>query len=89
MVDFSKLVAHTQGQDGKKDLLIDHLLDVAVMARSFAEKFNCRALAFWLGLLHDLGKINPLFQSYLKAMEENRMISQRIQKKSLSFQGFY
>ena len=72
MVDFSKLIAHTQGQDGKEDHLIDHLRDVAVMARSFAEKFNCGALAFWLGLLHDLGKINPLFQSYLKAMEENR-----------------
>ncbi|NVM20714.1 MAG: CRISPR-associated helicase Cas3' [Desulfobacterales bacterium] len=72
MVDFSKLIAHTQGQDGKEDHLIDHLRDVAVMARSFAEKFNCGALAFWLGLLHDLGKINPLFQSYLKSMEENR-----------------
>jgi len=72
MVDFSKLVAHTKGQDGKEDFLIDHLQDVAVMARSFAEMFNCGALAFWLGLLHDLGKTNPLFQSYLKAMEENR-----------------
>ena len=80
MVDFSKLVAHTQGQDGKEDFLIDYLKDVAVMARSFAEKFDCGALAFWLGFLHDLGKINPLFQSYLKAMEENRMISQRIQE---------
>ena len=72
MVDFSKLIAHTKGQDGKEDLLIDHLKDVAVMARSFAEKLDCGALAFWLGLLHDLGKINPLFQSYIKAMEENR-----------------
>jgi CRISPR-associated endonuclease/helicase Cas3 len=72
MVDFSKLIAHTKGKDGKKDLLIDHLSRVAVMARSFAEKFDCGALAFWLGLLHDLGKINPVFQSYIKAMEENR-----------------
>lgn len=62
MFDFSKLIAHTRGQDGKEDLLIDHLRDVAVMARSFADKFDCGALAFWLGLLHDLGKINPLFQ---------------------------
>ena len=80
MVDFSKLIAHTQGQDGKEDLLIDHLRDVAVMARCFAKEFNSGALAFWLGFLHDLGKINPLFQSYLKAMEENRIISQRIQE---------
>jgi len=72
MVDFSKLIAHTKGQDGKEDLLIDHLKDVAEMARCFADKFNSGALAYSLGLLHDLGKINPFFQSYLKAMEENR-----------------
>jgi CRISPR-associated endonuclease/helicase Cas3 len=72
MVDFSKLIAHTKGQNGKDDFLIDHLKDVAVMARSSAEKFGCGAIAHCLGLLHDLGKINPLFQSYLKAMEENR-----------------
>ncbi len=72
MFDFSKFIAHTKGQDGKEDLLIDHLRNVAVMARTFADKFNSGTLAFWLGLLHDLGKINPLFQSYLEAMEENR-----------------
>jgi len=66
MTDFSKLLAHTKG-----DLLIDHLKDVAEIARCFAKKFDCGILAYWLGLLHDLGKINPLFQSYLKAMEEN------------------
>jgi CRISPR-associated endonuclease/helicase Cas3 len=71
MVDFSKLIAHTKAQNGKEDLLIDHLKNVAVMARSFAEKFDCGALAYSLGLLHDIGKINPLFQSYLKAMEGN------------------
>ena len=81
MVYFSKLIAHTKGQDREEDLLIDHLSRVAVMARSFAEKFDCGALAFWLGLLHDLEKINPCFQSYIKAMEENRMISQRIQER--------
>jgi CRISPR-associated endonuclease/helicase Cas3 len=72
MVDFSKLIAHTKGHGGKYDPLIDHLRDVAEMARSFAEKFNNGALAFWLGIFHDFGKINPFFQSYLKAMEENR-----------------
>lgn len=77
MFDFTKFNAHTKGADGKEDPLIDHLIDVATMARFFAEKFNSGALAFWLGLLHDLGKINPLFQSYLKAMEENRSHSKQ------------
>jgi CRISPR-associated endonuclease/helicase Cas3 len=72
MVDFKKLIAHTKSEDGKEDLLIDHLEKVAEAARYFAEKFNCGPLAFWLGLIHDLGKINPLFQAYLKAMEEKR-----------------
>ena len=51
--------------------LDEHLNNVAVMARSFAEKFDCGALSFWLGLLHDIGKINLCFQSHIKAMEEN------------------
>jgi CRISPR-associated endonuclease/helicase Cas3 len=72
MFDFSKLLAHTKSRGGKEDLLIDHLTKVAEVAESFAEKFDCGALAYSLGLLHDLGKINPLFQSYLDAMEENR-----------------
>ena len=61
MVYFSKLVAHTKGQDGKEDLLIDHVSRVAVMARFFADKFDCGVLAFRFGLLHNIGKINPCF----------------------------
>jgi hypothetical protein len=30
---------------------------------------------------YDIGKINQRFQSYIKAMEENRMISQLIQRR--------
>ena len=72
MVDFSTLIAHTKGHNGKEDLLINHLQQVSQKAQYFAKKFNTEALAQWLALLHDIGKINPLFQSYLKAMEENR-----------------
>jgi CRISPR-associated endonuclease/helicase Cas3 len=68
----SELYAHTKGQNGKEDFLLDHLRNVGIMAKSYADKFNSGALAFWLGLLHDLGKINPQFQSYLSAMEEDR-----------------
>ena len=67
-------IAYSTGVANSKSIFT--VKDVAVMARCFAKKFNSGALAFWLGLLHDIGKINPLFQSYLKAMEENRMISQ-------------
>ena len=41
--------------------LDEHLKNVAEMARSFAKKFNSGALAFWLGLFHDLGKTNSCF----------------------------
>ena len=70
-MSLSELYAHTKNRDGKEDFLLDHLRNVAIMARCFAEKFNSGAIAFWLGLLHDFGKINPFFQSYLKAMEED------------------
>jgi HD-GYP domain-containing protein (c-di-GMP phosphodiesterase class II) len=68
--NLSELYAHTKSQDGKDDFLLDHLRDIAVMAKSFAEKFNSGSLAYWLGFLHDFGKINPLFQSYLSAMDK-------------------
>ncbi len=51
-------------RDGQ--LLIDHLKGTAELARRFAEPIGCGYLAYVCGLLHDLGKFSPLFQSYLQ-----------------------
>lgn len=68
----SNLKAHTSGPNGKIDTLFDHLSAVADAARTFAKPFGAGDMAYLIGLIHDLGKINPAFQSYLQAMEEGR-----------------
>jgi CRISPR-associated endonuclease/helicase Cas3 len=50
-------------------LLIDHLKAVANKAQEFASDFGAGQTGFLLGLLHDLGKVNPAFQDYLSRLE--------------------
>jgi CRISPR-associated endonuclease/helicase Cas3 len=64
--------AHTaNGPDGKPaggehwQLLKDHLLNVASLARHFSEPLGLAAEAFLAGLLHDLGKYAQRFQARL------------------------
>ena len=69
--------AHTSGETDEWHKLADHLRAVAERARSFAEPFGAGEVAYWVGLLHDLGKFSPGFQSYLEeadsARRENRL----------------
>lgn len=59
--------AHTPRENGQEwHSLKDHLLSVAEMARSFAVPFNGEKVAYLCGLLHDLGKFHPHFQTYLQ-----------------------
>jgi len=46
-----------------------HLLNVAELARSFAEDFNGGDWAYLAGLWHDLGKYSDEFQNMLKQEE--------------------
>ncbi|MDA1191868.1 MAG: CRISPR-associated helicase Cas3' [Candidatus Poribacteria bacterium] len=62
------LVAHSQNDDGKWHILVDHLVEVAHLASKFAMKFRpdeSSTLAEWLGWWHDAGKVHPDFQTYL------------------------
>ena len=52
-----------------------HLIKVAQKARTFAAIYKEGASAYWTGVLHDIGKINPAFQQYLKAQAENKPTS--------------
>jgi CRISPR-associated endonuclease/helicase Cas3 len=54
------------------DALCGHLFAVAETARTFAKPFGAGEIAYLIGLVHDLGKINPAFQSYLQSMEVGR-----------------
>lgn len=65
--------AHTPRKDDPKQEwqpLQEHLEAVAELARGFASHFRmpeATDLAFWAGILHDLGKYSQEFQDYLKA----------------------
>ncbi len=47
-----------------------HLLNVSEKAERFAKTFNNEDWVKTAGLLHDLGKYNPDFQTYLKKSNE-------------------
>lgn len=65
--------AHTPNDKGDWHSLEAHLKEVAELARSFAEKFGAGDLAYWIGLWHDIGKINPGFQRYLEACSRGQL----------------
>lgn len=58
--------AHTPNEKGEWHLLEDHLRGVAERARKFGDKFGAGDWAELAGWWHDLGKVNPRFQAYLK-----------------------
>lgn len=73
--------AHTAGEKGEWQPLSDHLHAVAKMAREFAEPYGAGNLAYWAGLLHDLGKFNPIFQRYLEESEGPRKDTRQAPKR--------
>jgi len=58
--------AHSENCDGKAQRLSEHLNNVAMLASQFAEAFCAGETAKVLGILHDLGKRDPLFQKVLR-----------------------
>jgi HD superfamily phosphodiesterase len=52
-------VAHSKNDLGVQHDLVAHLQEVARLAASYAAKFGAADLAYWAGLWHDLGKLDP------------------------------
>jgi CRISPR-associated endonuclease/helicase Cas3 len=67
-----KLHAHTPNGRGEWNFLDEHLMAVGRKAAAFADRFGAAAIAYVLGLFHDLGKVNALFQEYLDACARGR-----------------
>ena len=59
------IYAHSANDLGERQLLVDHLRNVAILAREFAEHFDGGDLAFLAGLWHDVGKADPEWQRRL------------------------
>ncbi|HEU5155360.1 MAG TPA: CRISPR-associated helicase Cas3' [Streptosporangiaceae bacterium] len=65
-----QLWAHSLDDGGvKRHLLEDHLRGTASLARRFAGVFGAGDIAWWLGLLHDVGKGSCEWQDRLLAVE--------------------
>lgn len=59
-----KYLAH-RNDDGKEQLLKDHLKNTAQLCGSFAESFGASEWGYCCGLLHDVGKYSVKFQDRL------------------------
>lgn len=57
--------AHSENSRNEKHSLSEHLHQTAKLAESFACQENYKQIFRIAGLLHDLGKYQPAFQSYL------------------------
>ncbi len=60
-------IAHKRNEtDGKEEKIINHLTETATMAKIFAEPFNYGAEAYFIGMLHDIGKYGKSFQRRIR-----------------------
>lgn len=66
-----KNIAHTKNVVGERQGLEEHLRNVAVTAAHFSAAFGGETFARYAGLLHDIGKYDPVFQQYLLQAEKN------------------
>ena len=64
----TKYIAH-KSTDGREQLLLDHLKNVANLSAKFAKSFNAEDIAFFIGLYHDIGKYSKEFQDRINGVK--------------------
>jgi CRISPR-associated endonuclease Cas3-HD len=65
------MYAHSNNAKGKQHQLKEHLEAVAGLAADLAKKFQAESWGYLAGLLHDLGKSQPVFQVYLEECQNH------------------
>jgi len=65
-IPLAHLATDAQGVWREPQPLTEHLKNVSDLASEFAAEFGAGTIASSLGLVHDLGKWNPAWQSYLR-----------------------
>ena len=66
----TSLYAHSANANGERQLFVDHLRNVAKLARNLASRFGGGDLAYLAGLWHDVGKADPKRQERLIECEK-------------------
>lgn len=69
------LYAHSRNKFNEWNYLDKHLYSVAEKTRDFAKCFykgQFTSLAFMIGLIHDIGKAHPLFQEYIRVVDQGK-----------------
>lgn len=59
-------IAHTSEDGHKPQLLKDHLINVAQLAKRFGASIGAPDMAYGCGLAHDFGKYSDKFQRYIR-----------------------
>jgi CRISPR-associated endonuclease/helicase Cas3 len=70
-------LAHSRNAEGQRHDLVAHLRAVSEKAAEFAQGFGGAEIAHYVGLWHDVGKLAPGFQEYLRRCEQDPSPGQR------------
>ena len=69
VIPFDRCIARPDNKDGQKNLLRDHLVEVATACGSEKGNYEER-IAFLAGLLHDIAKAHADWQDYIQKKRE-------------------
>lgn len=71
------MIAHIRPSDGAEQSLREHLMNVEILCSRHAKGMGLSHLAGLIGLMHDIGKANGTFDTYLRASVRKQSASVR------------